>query len=130
MISAADILKCTGPAASRISHTTVFYIAACDAFFLERITQMTGIRKFILGPPVTAVNKKDDWMRPFACRQAHINELICVRPVRNAQVGIEWLLTEDGFALHRDQYTTPRIFLSSTQRPDHSRKMPSKPLCR
>jgi hypothetical protein len=42
-ISAADVLKCSGPAAAGISHATVLDVPGCYASFFERVAKVSGI---------------------------------------------------------------------------------------
>src|SRR6476646_8962090 len=105
-ISAANILKSSGPSAAGIAHATVFDVPGGDAGLLERVAKMPGISEVVFGAPVTAVNKEDNWMRAFSGGNASVDKLIWVLTVRETLIRLRWLLLQDGFALHAEQYRT------------------------
>src|SRR5207245_1473636 len=75
-ISAADILKCSGPSAAGIAHATVLDVPGGDAGLLERVAKMSGVSQVVLGAPVAAVNEEDDRMWAFSGGNADVNKLI------------------------------------------------------
>src|SRR5712671_1903218 len=106
VVGAADVLKCSGPAAAGIADATVFDVPGCDADFFQRGTKMPGISEIVLRAPVAAVDEEDNGMRTFSRGKANVDELIRVLPIRETQIGIGRFLFQDGFALHAKQYRT------------------------
>src|SRR5215510_11977292 len=86
LVRGSDIFKCSGPSPATISDSSVFNIPGCDSSLGQRGTQMSGIRKIVLGSPVAAVNKEDNGMRPLAAGDANIHKLIGVGAIHHSTI--------------------------------------------
>src|SRR5580765_1174677 len=105
-ISAADVLKRSGPSAAGIAHAPVLDVPGGDAGLLERVAKMPGISEVVFRSPVTAVNKEDNRMRAFSGGNASVDKLFWVLTVRETLIRLRWFLFQGGFALHAEQYRT------------------------
>src|SRR5262249_16202258 len=99
-VRAAQVFKRARPSTAGISHATVLNVPCSNANLLQRIAEMAGVDQVILRAPIAAGNKQENWMWSFCRGQTHVNKLVFVLAVWNAQVRIRRLLGENGFALH------------------------------
>ena len=105
-VSAADVLKGSGPSAAGVANATVFDVPGCDAGLFERMAKMSSISEIVFGAPVAAVNEEDDWMRAFSAGDANVDKLIWILAVSEAQIRLRRFLFQDSFTLHAEQYRT------------------------
>ena len=69
------------------------------------------MRKPVLCPPVTTVNIQEDRVRALARRDPQFDELIGIRSIRQALVGLWLRVAEDVFAEH--DFPAPRVIPAS-----------------
>ena len=81
-----DIVKRARPAAALLAHPAILDAPHGKAGLSQRLAEEIGVVEAIPCPPVAAVDKDDNRMRPLTRRQPEIAELIRVRPVADMPV--------------------------------------------
>ena len=81
-----DIVKRARPAAALLAHPAILDVPHGKAGLSQRLAEEIGVVEAVPCPPVAAMDKDDNRMRPLTRRQPEIAELIGVRPVADPPV--------------------------------------------
>lgn len=101
---AANVGEASRPPAARIANTAVFDVACSDACLFQSVAEMACIGEVVFRAPVAAVDEKHDCVRAATARHTHLDKLVGIFAVSEAQIGFggrcgEYVLARHGRAV-------------------------------